>query len=97
LKCNLKLVLIGNRNKFQSGSDWFKIRDELSIQNGILMREIEKKFKIVVPKQSISVVLNFLHDAPLAGHRDFERTYDAIKNKFFWLSIHKDVKAYCAS
>ena len=57
-------------SEFQSGSYWFKIRDELSIQNGILMREIEKKFRIVVPKQSISVVLNFLHDAPLAGHRD---------------------------
>ena len=41
-------------SEFQSGSYWFKIRDELSIQNGILMREIEKKFRIVVPKQSIS-------------------------------------------
>ena len=61
------------------------------------MRECEGKFKIVVPKQSVSVVLNFLHDAPLAGHRDFEKTYDAVKSKFFWLSIHKDVKSYCAT
>jgi hypothetical protein len=38
-----------------------------------------------------------LHDAPLAGHRDFEKTYDAVKSKFFWLSIHKDVKSYCAT
>ena len=77
--------------EFASGSEWFKLRNELSIQNGILMRECERKFKIVVPKQSVSVVLNFLHDAPLAGHRDFEKTYDAVKSKFFWLSIHKIV------
>jgi hypothetical protein len=61
------------------------------------MRELEGKLKIVVPKQSVSVVLNFFDDAPLAGHRDFEKTYDAIRSKFFLLSICKDVKSFCAS
>jgi hypothetical protein len=61
------------------------------------MRELEGKLKIVVPKQSVSVVLNFLYDAPLAGHRDFEKIYNSVRSKYFWLSICKDVKSYSAS
>jgi hypothetical protein len=102
--CNVVRLLASDEvdleNKWQelcSGVEWFKIRHELIINNGVLMRELDGKLKIVVPKQSVSVVLNILHDAPLAGHRDFEKTYDSIRNKYFWISMHKDVKSYCAS
>ena len=80
-----------------SGLDWFKVKKDLVIEKGVLMLESDHRLKIVVPKQTVSVVLNLLHDQPLAGHRDFERTYDAIKSRYFWLSMHKDVKAYCLS
>ena len=80
--------------KFPKGAEWFKIREELSLEHDILVK-LDIKPKIVIPKQSISVVLNFMHDAPLAGHRDFEKTYEAIREKYFWVQMHKDVKKYC--
>ena len=81
--------------EFQDGIEWFKIRHELRVQNGTLYREIDEKLRVVVPKQVVSMVLNFLHDSPLAGHRDFEKTYDSIRSKYFWLRMHKDIKKYC--
>jgi hypothetical protein len=61
------------------------------------MRVVDDKTKIVVPKQSVATVLTFLHDSPLAGHRDFDKTFDSINSKYFWLNMHKDIKSYCAT
>ena len=72
-------------------SDWLKLSNKLSIQNGVLVVEDEGKVKLVVPKQVVSIVLNLSHDSPLAGHRDFEKTYEQINNKYYWLNIHRDV------
>jgi hypothetical protein len=59
---------------------------------------VEKNIqKIVVPKQVVSLVFNFCHDAPLAGHRDFEKTYELISSRYFWLNMHKEIKIYCLS
>lgn len=79
------------------GSKWFKLRDKLVISNELLAYEDENKLKTVVPRQMVSVLLNFLHDSPLAGHRDFEKTLDLVKNKYFWLNMQADVKRYCES
>jgi hypothetical protein len=92
-----KVDLVEKWSECASGSEWFKMKEELCMQEGVLMRKCDNKLKIVVPKQSVSVVLNFLHDEPLAGHRDFEKTYNAIKGKYFWLLMHKEIKDYCTS
>ena len=84
-------------SSFTSGLEWFKLRNDLRVVENVIMIEVDKQLKVIVPKQSVSVVLNFLHDSPLAGHRDFERTYDSIRSKFFWLKMFSDVKNYCAT
>ena len=61
------------------------------------MRDVDGIVKIVVPKQARVLVLNLLNDSPLAGHRDFERTYDSISNKYFWLKMHSEIKKYCST
>jgi hypothetical protein len=43
------------------------------------------------------MILKLHHDIPLAGHRDFEKTYKSISDKYFWLEMHKEIKKYCAS
>ena len=57
----------------------------------------ESNFKIVVPEKTIITLLEFHHDLPLAGHRDFEKTFEGLKNRYFWFEMHKSVKEYCAS
>jgi hypothetical protein len=54
-------------------AEWFKVRTNLLLENGILLFNDCNTRKIVVPKQVTSLVLNFCHDIPLAGHRDFEK------------------------
>ena len=78
-------------------AEWFKVRTNLLLENGILLFNDSNTRKIVVPKQVISLVLNFCHDIPLAGHRDFEKTFETISKRFFWLCMHRDIKNYCAS
>ena len=78
-------------------ADWFKIRNYLSLENGILQFLETDARKIVVPKQVVSLVLNFCHDIPLSGHRDFEKTFEKISKRFFWLFMHRDIKSYCES
>jgi hypothetical protein len=63
----------GRWSTFLSGSEWFKLRNELLVVENVLILKVDDTLKVVVPRQSVSVVLNFLHDSPLAGHRDFEK------------------------
>jgi len=78
--------------------DWVKIKTKLVVLNQILMVEDDDgKLKIVVPAKMVSTLLKFKHDMPLAGHRDFERTYESIKSRYFWHKMHRDVKEYCST
>ncbi len=79
------------------GDLWYKLRDQLCLQEEVLTLIEDSKVRIIVPKQMISLVLNFLHDSPLAGHRDFEKTSALICSRYFWLSMSKDIKSYCAT
>ncbi len=78
-------------------AEWFKVRTNLFLENGILLFNDCTTRKIVVPKQVTSLVLNFCPVIPLAGHRDFEKTFETISKRFYWLCMHRDIKNYCAS
>ena len=80
-----------------NGDLWHKLRDHLSLQEEVLVLNEDHKVRVIVPKQMVSLVLNFLHDSPLAGHRDFEKTSALIGSRYFWLSMSKDIKSYCAT
>lgn len=65
--------------------EWFKLRDKLFLEKDVLIVQTDSSSKVVVPKQVISVILNFLHDSSIAGHRDYERTLDSVNKSYFWV------------
>ena len=55
------------------------------------------KKQLAVPLVFRDSVLKSYHDALMGGHFGIERTYEAIRIKFFWPSMYKDIKIYCQS
>ena len=53
------------------------------------------KKQLAVPHKLRDAVLKSYHDALTAGHYGIERTYEAIRMKYFWPSLFKDTKVYC--
>jgi hypothetical protein len=53
----------------------------------------------VVPKQVVPVVFRVHNDLPLAGHRDFEKTYHTISSRYLCPKMHSKmhVKKYCST
>ena len=78
-------------------AEWLKVLNRLSVQNDVLVYTDEQTTRTVVPKQVAPVVLRVHHDLPLAGHRDFEKTYHTISSRYFWPKMHSDVKKYCST
>ena len=53
------------------------------------------KKQLAVLHKLRDAVLKSYHDALSAGHYGTERTYEAIRMKYFWPSMFKDIKIYC--
>ena len=72
-----------------------KLRKFFSLVDGILVLVDDGVSRVVVPKKLVTNVLEMFHDIPLAGHRDFERTYTSIRSKYFWIDCRKEIKKFC--
>ena len=78
-----------------NGRRWLSERANLHIStSGILMHS---KRRIVCPQHMLDHILHLHHDSPLAGHRAFETTFDAVKLRYFWLNMSTIIKQYCKS
>jgi transposase InsO family protein len=55
------------------------------------------KDRIIVPDSVRSTILMLNHDHPLAGHMGRRKTYERIKQHYFWPSMRKDIFQYCQS
>ena len=77
--------------------EWKKVLPYLHIENEILILRDGCGDRIVVPRQLIKLVLELHHDAKFAGHRNFEKTLDSIKSRYFWVHMFRDVKSYCST
>jgi transposase InsO family protein len=53
--------------------------------------------QLAVPKSLRNDVLLSYHDALTGGHQGMERTYHAIRLKYFWPRMYSDIKYYCKS
>ncbi|UYV82760.1 hypothetical protein LAZ67_22000761 [Cordylochernes scorpioides] len=51
---------------------------------------------LVVPRHLRLELLKSLHDAPTAGHLGFSKTYERVKNKYFWPGLLRDIRKYVA-
>ena len=51
----------------------------------------------MVPAELREEVMRSCHAEPLAGHFGFKKTYQRIKERFFWKRMSTDVLSYCES
>ncbi|GFQ66306.1 retrovirus-related Pol polyprotein from transposon 297 [Trichonephila clavata] len=65
---------------------------------GILCKKIfdpdGKMWLPVIPKHLRADILTHFHDEPTAGHIGFAKTYDRIRNRFYWPGMHRNVVRY---
>ena len=85
---------------FLDSSDQFGIRDNVLIH---MYRPRTKNIKAykpvitqtVVPKSLRKTLLSEYHDSLIGGgHQGFDRTYEAIKNKYYWPRMYEDIREY---
>lgn len=109
---HLRLVLEAKENdkrptKDQVSGESLKTRklvqiwDQLSVSNGVLMRDFydERRnisFKqFVVPSCLQSEVLDDLHAGTTSGHLGEEKTLNRLKQRFYWPGHYRDVQDWC--
>ena len=80
---------------------WVKEINLYSVRDGILCRDFyptsakRRQFpqvQTVIPYSLRRSLVREYHDAPMAGHLAFLRTYLRIQYKFYWPDIRKDIK-----
>lgn len=55
-----------------------------------------KPFRLCIPISPIrDTILHDAHDAPIAGHGAYMKTYDLISRAYYWPSMTKTIKKYC--
>jgi hypothetical protein len=75
---------------------------EFEIRRGKLFLVDENRLKmprlrLVVPLRLRARVLTANHDAASAGHRGFDKTYEAMTRLYFWFGMYADTKAWVKS
>ena len=78
----------------------WRVSKDLIFRNGILCVKSQGTgrgtgLQVVLPRSLVQRVLNFAHDEH--GHFAKDRTLAAVRAKFFWGSIFRDVENWCQS
>jgi hypothetical protein len=80
--------------KIKNGRRWLTERSRLYMSDNILKHGSNK---IVCTAEIIPEILALHHDSTFAGHRAFETTLVAVRNRYFWINMVNEVKNYCNS
>ena len=64
------------------------------IKNGVVFRQFEGRLVIELPQSLIENILYIHHDHPMSGHRDFVRTYERIRSRFYFDSMKSKTKEH---
>jgi transposase InsO family protein len=69
------------------------------VDDGLLWTRIAGSIRLCVPQDPTlrTLLLHDHHDAPIAGHLGFDKTYDALRRTYFWPRMARDTKAYVNS
>jgi len=60
-------------------------------------KQAEIVFQLVIPPKLVPGVLLDMHDQTLAAHLGFTKTYNKVKQRYFWSSMARDIRNYIAS
>src|SRR5690606_37056608 len=50
--------------------------------------------RLVIPHSLRTTILEFAHDHPVSGHFGFAKTYERVRQKYFWCGLLRDVSHY---
>jgi len=72
----------------------------LKYQHGILYRQTpnrvgDETLQALIPQSLRTRVMYHMHDHSTAGHLGMKKTYEKIKERFYWVSCKDDVEKYC--
>lgn len=76
-----------------------RYRLNFCMQNGTLYHRSKayNKLTLVIPKQLVKSVLEDCHDNPLCGHFGFAKTYERVRQRFWFPNMRRSVKMYVKS
>ena len=75
--------------------------DSLCVCEGVLYRLWETSAgnyvtkQLILPKSLRVTILHQLHNSPTAGHLGIDKTMGKVKERFYWVNYHSDVKKWC--
>ena len=100
IKRVLELTLVDKKlwkGETQEVQQLLKVSGDLFRDNGVLCvaRKKGSGSQIVVPRSLVPLLLTRAHDD--AGHLGVDRTLSAVRERYFWGSIFKDVSNWCHS
>ena len=67
----------------------------LVVRDGLLYRDCDNKFQLVVPHSCRQELLRQMHASPAAGHFGRDRTLRRMRNAYYWPGMSSDVDLYC--
>ncbi len=70
----------------------FSLQDDVLCRPVIICSYVVTQFVILVAL--VDIVLQLLHDTPSAGHSGCDRTLASARNKYYWPTMHIDVKKH---
>lgn len=96
---NFIKTILTKLNSIEDTHHLQQIKQSFKLENGILLHinenELFNKEKIVIPQSHRQTILKISHDD--CGHLDFSATLERVKQKYWWKSLRRDVKAYTSA
>lgn len=69
--------------------------DNYKLDEDELLYNIESdEPRLVIPKSMVRQVISHHHDTLFSGHQGIKRTISLIKDRYFWLTLNKDIEDY---
>ena len=72
---------------------------QLEMQDDLLVRRLPDSKEtgplvVVIPEALVEVVLHQQHDAPQAGHPGRDKMFKAVKQKYYWSTLRRDIQSH---
>lgn len=72
------------------------VRGQLYQEHGVLLRKFyAQRVKILLPHLYHASVIEQVHDGPVGGHFEVERTLEHLKTRYLWNNMKDDVLLWC--
>ncbi|OXA47863.1 Retrovirus-related Pol polyprotein from transposon opus [Folsomia candida] len=94
----LPTLLETDASSYGLGQDT-KINEHFTLKDDVLFKRDNqyKRLTLVIPSKLIPSVLDECHDSPFSGHMGFTKTYDRIKQRYWFPGMRRQIMRYVAT